>query len=61
LDPSSIARGAATEQYVTFWLGNEIYGLKILRVKETRGWAPVTGIAQSPPNVLGVAECDQAA
>ena len=29
-------------------------GLDILRVKEIRGWSPVTRIPHSPPSVLGV-------
>jgi len=55
VDASNTSRdGAATEQYLTFRLGNETYGLNILRVKEIRGWVPVTGIPQSPPHVLGI-------
>lgn len=46
--------GAAAEQFLTFRLGNETYGLNILRVKEIRGWVPVTAIPQSPPHVLGI-------
>jgi purine-binding chemotaxis protein CheW len=45
---------AATRQVLTFSLGKEIYGVDILRVKEIRGWSPVTRIPQSPPAVLGV-------
>ena len=55
MDPSAQSRnGATAEQYLTFRLGNETYGLNILRVKEIRGWVPVTGIPQSPPHVLGI-------
>lgn len=55
MDSSDKTRtGAAAEQYLTFRLGNETYGLNILRVKEIRGWVPVTGIPQSPPHVLGI-------
>src|SRR5437868_1116018 len=43
-----------TRQVLTFSLGGEIYGVDILRVKEIRGWTPVTRIPQSPPAVLGV-------
>jgi purine-binding chemotaxis protein CheW len=52
-DPCA-AEGSTGGQYLTFRLGNEIYGLDILRVKEIRGWTPVTGIPQSPPHVLGM-------
>jgi purine-binding chemotaxis protein CheW len=44
----------ATRQVLTFALGQEIYGVDILRVKEIRGWSPVTRIPQSPDSVLGV-------
>jgi purine-binding chemotaxis protein CheW len=55
LDPTDKARtGTAHEQYLTFRLGNETYGLNILRVKEIRGWVPVTSIPQSPAHVLGI-------
>jgi purine-binding chemotaxis protein CheW len=45
---------ADARQMLTFRLGEENYGLDILRVKEIRGWSPVTRIPQSPPQVLGV-------
>jgi purine-binding chemotaxis protein CheW len=46
--------GATARQALTFALGQEVYGVDILRVKEIRGWSPVTRIPQSPPAVLGV-------
>jgi purine-binding chemotaxis protein CheW len=45
---------AGSHQVLTFTLGNETYGVDILRVQEIRGWQPVTRIPQSPPHVLGV-------
>jgi len=48
------ASGASMRQALTFALGQEVYGVDILRVKEIRGWSPVTRIPQSPPAVLGV-------
>src|SRR3954470_20965128 len=48
------ANGATTRQALTFALGQEVYGVDILRVKEIRGWSPVTRIPQSPASVLGV-------
>jgi len=47
------ARGTP-RQVLTFSLGGEVYGVDILRLKEIRGWAPVTKIPQSAPYVLGV-------
>ena len=43
-----------TRQVLTFALGQEVYGVDILRVKEIRGWTPVTRIPHSPPAVLGM-------
>jgi purine-binding chemotaxis protein CheW len=44
----------STRQMLTFVLGDETYGVDILRVQEIRGWQPVTRIPQSPRHVLGV-------
>jgi len=41
-------------QMLTFALGDEAYGIDILRVREIRGWQPVTAIPEAPPHVLGV-------
>jgi purine-binding chemotaxis protein CheW len=41
-------------QVLTFSLGRETYGVDILRVKEIRGWSPVTRLPRSPAAVLGV-------
>lgn len=49
------ANGAAGgRQVLTFSLGEENYGVDILRVQEIRGWSAVTRIPQSPMHVLGV-------
>lgn len=48
------ATGLARGQLLTFHLGASTYGVDILRVKEIRGWSPVTKIPHSPPHVLGV-------
>jgi purine-binding chemotaxis protein CheW len=44
----------ATQQVLTFELGNETYGVEILRVREIRGWTSVTRIPHAPAHVLGV-------
>ena len=51
---NAAAIGAATKQVLTFTLGDETYGVDILRVQEIRGWAPVTRIPQAQAHVLGV-------
>lgn len=42
------------DQYLTFILGDEHYGIDILTVKEIRGWETPTRIPRSPSHVKGV-------
>ncbi|MDH5766412.1 MAG: chemotaxis protein CheW [Gammaproteobacteria bacterium] len=42
------------DEYLTFHLANEEYGIDILRVQEIRGWENVTRIPNSPVYVKGV-------
>ena len=51
--PAGVANGGS-RQVLTFSLGRETYGVDILRVKEIRGWSPVTRIPHSPDFMLGV-------
>src|SRR6185437_7525810 len=46
--------GGGSHQVLTFVLGNETYGVDILRVQEIRGWSAVTKIPHAPSHVLGV-------
>lgn len=46
--------GRDTQQFLTFRLANEEYGVGILSVQEIRGWSAVTAIPHSPPWLLGV-------
>lgn len=41
-------------EYLTFTLGNEEYGIDILKVQEIRGYDPVTHIANAPEFIKGV-------
>lgn len=50
---SATARKTAGE-YLTFTLGNELYGIDILKVQEIRGYDPVTQIANMPSFIKGV-------
>lgn len=43
-----------TQQFLTFKLAGEEYGVGILMVQEIRGWSAVTAIPHSPEWVLGV-------
>ena len=42
------------EQFLTFILANEEYGVDILRVQEIRGWDTVTEIPNTPAYIKGV-------
>lgn len=42
------------QQYLTFLLGDNIYGVDILRVQEVRGWTKVREIPNTPGYVKGV-------
>ena len=54
-NPTANATDAASNQQVlTFVLGNETYGVDILRVQEIRGFSAVTKIPHAPSHVLGV-------
>ncbi len=50
------ARNAALAggEYLTFRLGNEEYGIDILKVQEIRSYEPPTRIANTPPFIKGV-------
>jgi purine-binding chemotaxis protein CheW len=41
-------------QYLTFQLGDELYGVDILRVQEIKGYTTVTKIPNTPPHIKGV-------
>jgi purine-binding chemotaxis protein CheW len=41
-------------QYLTFSLADEEYGVDILKVQEIKGYVPTTRIPNSPPEVTGV-------
>jgi purine-binding chemotaxis protein CheW len=49
--PTTTFRGG---QMLTFGLAGETYGVAILRVREIRGWTPVTVLPNSPAHLLGV-------
>jgi len=42
------------DEYLTFSLAHEEYGVDILRVREIRGWEAVTRVPNSPDYVKGV-------
>ena len=45
---------SSTQQFLTFKLGDENYGLDIMRVMEIRGWIEATRLPNTPEFILGV-------
>ena len=52
--PGSPAGAGETRQFLTFALGDEEYGIDILKVQEIRGYEPPTRIAHAPAFIKGV-------
>ena len=42
------------DQYLTYAVGKEAYGVKILSVREIRGWEPVARVPNTPSYIKGV-------
>jgi len=53
-DQTSMQTDAGTDQYLTFLLADEEYGVDIMKVQEIRGWDGATAIPNTPEYVLGV-------
>jgi len=45
---------AKGNQFLTFLLGDELYGIDILQVKEIKGYTAITKIPNMPPHIIGV-------
>ena len=45
---------AGTQQYVTFSLGEELFGVEVTRTREILSVTPVTRVPQTPEYLLGV-------
>jgi len=45
---------AELNQFLTFKLGDEEYGIDILKVQEIRGYSAITPIPNAPPHVKGI-------
>ena len=50
---SDVTQGAS-QQFLTFLVGDEEYAVDILKVQEIRGWSPVTAIPNTPDYICGV-------
>ena len=53
-EPITAAAVQADNEYLTFTLGKEEYGIEILKVQEIRGYEAVTRIANAPEFIKGV-------
>ena len=53
-DGHNIDNSKNTDEFLTFTLGKEEYGIDILKVQEIRGYDSVTTIANSPEFIKGV-------
>lgn len=51
---SQISFATDGNQYLTFTLGEEEYGVEILKVQEIKGYSAVTPIPNTPPYIRGV-------
>ena len=54
LESNSLAENSDGNQYLTFLLAGEEYGVDILRVQEIKGWDSVTMIPNTPDYIKGV-------
>lgn len=53
-EETPVAEDVATEQYLTFIMDEEEYGVDILAVQEIRGWESATPVPNSPSFIKGV-------
>ena len=53
-DETPLAEDVAKEQYLTFIMDEEEYGVDILAVQEIRGWESATPVPNSPGFIKGV-------
>lgn len=51
---STVVDQEPTDQYLTFYMADEEFGIDILSVQEIRAWEPITEIPNAPDHVLGV-------
>src|SRR5580698_11082488 len=52
--PPQVSYSAEIQQYLSFALGEEQYGIEILRVQEIKGYSGITPIPNTPSHVKGV-------
>jgi purine-binding chemotaxis protein CheW len=50
----AVVQQERSQQFLTFMLDQQEYGLELFKIQEIRGYAPVTPIPNLPPHVRGV-------
>lgn len=50
----SLTHLSSVDQYLTFGIGDEDYGIRILSVQEIRGWETVARVPNTPAYIKGV-------
>ncbi len=53
-EPAAAVAGRMANEFLTFRLGSEEYGIEILKVQEIRGYDAITHIANAPEFIKGV-------
>jgi len=43
-----------TQQFISFTVAGEEYGVDIMAIREIKGWSPATALPEAPPYVRGV-------
>jgi len=51
---SELSQNTDFEQFLTYSLGDEVYGVKLLSVQEIRGWESVARVPNTPKYIKGV-------
>ncbi|MGE5505828.1 MAG: chemotaxis protein CheW [Actinomycetota bacterium] len=46
--------GEAHQQFISFTIGAEEYGIDIMAIREIKGWAPTTPLPEVPEFIMGV-------
>ncbi len=54
MEVQEAGHAADLNQYLTFALGEEEYGIEILKVQEIKGYSGITPIPNTPPHIRGV-------
>jgi purine-binding chemotaxis protein CheW len=53
-EPICVSTDARSGKYLTFQLGNEEFGIRVLKVREIMGIQEITAVPQTPGHVKGV-------